>query len=66
MTPEPPSQARGQRSRVILESAAIVLSILLAFAIDAGWGERQDRRAETEILQALSTELRLDVGRPSG
>lgn len=48
---------RGRRGRILLEGVVIVLSILLAFAIDAGWDERQERRAEQEILQALSAEF---------
>lgn len=48
---------RGRRGRILLEGVVIVLSILLAFAIDAGWEERQERRAETEILRALSAEF---------
>ena len=57
MKAELPSQPRSRWSRLLLESIAIVLSILLAFAIDAGWDERQDRRAEAEILRALSVEF---------
>jgi hypothetical protein len=57
MKAELPSQPRSRWSRLLLESIAIVLSILLAFAIDAGWDERQDRRAEEEILRALSVEF---------
>jgi len=30
--------------RLVLEATAIVASILLAFAIDAWWDERQDRK----------------------
>lgn len=35
------------------EMAAISLSILAAFAVDAGWETRQDRNAEREILGRL-------------
>ena len=45
--------------RVSVEAAAIVASILLAFAIDAWWAEQQDRRAESEILSRLHTEFAL-------
>jgi hypothetical protein len=38
---------------VVGESAAIILSILLAFAIDAAWDGRQDRAAEREAVLAL-------------
>lgn len=34
----------------------IVLSILLAFAIDAAWDYRGDRKSETELLQSLRQE----------
>jgi hypothetical protein len=38
------------------ESAAIVLSILFAFAIDAGWDYRQDREEERRVLVELREE----------
>ena len=43
--------------RIAVEGAAIVASILLAFAIDALWAEQQDRRAESEILSRLHDEF---------
>ena len=43
--------------RISIEAAAIVASILLAFAIDAWWAELQDRRAESEILSRLHDEF---------
>ena len=57
MEAEGPNRADNPRLRIAVESLAIVLSILLAFAIDAGWEERQDRREEAEILRALSVEF---------
>jgi hypothetical protein len=57
MTAESTDPGRPRLPRVVLESVAIVLSILLAFAIDAGWDERQERRAEHEILEALESEF---------
>ena len=39
--------------RILAESAAIVASILLAFAIDAWWQDRIERQTEREILMAL-------------
>ena len=48
-----------QWKRLSVEAAAIVASILLAFAIDAWWAEQQDRRAESEILSRLHTEFAL-------
>lgn len=52
--------------RLAIESAAIVGSILLAFAIDAWWSERLERIAEREVLSRLYDEFasnrkRLDV-----
>lgn len=45
------------RSRFLLEGVVIVVSILLAFIIDAGWDEWQERLTENDILRALSTEF---------
>jgi hypothetical protein len=39
--------------RITVEAVAIVVSILLAFTIDAWWAERQDRHFEHAALQAL-------------
>jgi len=43
--------------RIFVEAAAIVGSILLAFAIDAWWNDRQDREEEQVILLSLHEEL---------
>ena len=43
--------------RLAVEAAAIVGSILLAFAIDAWWEERMERRAEAGILDTLQKEF---------
>ncbi len=43
--------------RISVEAAAIVVSILLAFAIDAWWDERKDRLEEQEILRSLKTDF---------
>lgn len=48
--------------RIGAESAAIVLSILLAFTIDASWDYRQDRMEEREILLGLEDEYDRFVG----
>ena len=37
------------------EAIAIVVSILVAFAIDAGWDEWQDRQDEAALLVELRT-----------
>ncbi len=43
--------------RVGVEGAAIVLSILLAFAIDAWWTEQQTRAEEQEVLRGLRSDF---------
>jgi len=43
--------------RLSVEAAAIVVSILLAFAIDAWWNERQERAEEREVLESLYVEF---------
>ena len=45
-------------ARIGVEGLAIVASILLAFSIDAWWGERQQQDAERAMLQALLDDLR--------
>jgi hypothetical protein len=49
----------GPRSpfRRLIDGAAIVISILLAFAIDAGWDELQERREEQDILAGVERDL---------
>ena len=44
-------------SKLLLESAVIVFSILVAFAVDAWWSQRQDRVREREYLQLLASDL---------
>jgi len=46
-----------QWKRLSVEAAAIVASILLAFAIDAWWDHRKDLIAEVEILHSLEDEF---------
>ena len=43
--------------RVFVEGSAIVLSILLAFAIDASWAVRQERVVEQEALLNLKSDF---------
>jgi hypothetical protein len=43
--------------RIAVEAAAIVGSILLAFAIDAWWNDHQDRAEEQKILVGLKSEF---------
>lgn len=46
--------------RITVEAFAIVVSILLAFAIDAWWDERGERSEEAEILLGLRKEFLLN------
>ena len=43
--------------RLAVEAAAIIVSILMAFAIDAWWDERQTRIEEQQILHGLKEEF---------
>lgn len=43
--------------RILAEGVIIVVSILLAFGIDAWWDGRQDRRLEAEYLAAILGEV---------
>jgi len=49
--------------RISVESIAIVASILLAFGIDAWWGERLERSQEQILLTRLSTEFSTNLER---
>jgi len=49
--------------RICAESVAIVGSILLAFAIDAWWDERLERRLEAQQLERLHVELATNIER---
>jgi hypothetical protein len=56
--------ARGWRwGRVVAEGLLIVLSILLAFGIEAWWGRRGERNAEVEALQGLRDDFVENLGR---
>lgn len=46
----------------LAEAIAIVLSILVAFGIDAGWDEWQERDDEAEVLVALRAEYQTNLG----
>jgi hypothetical protein len=53
-------------SRHAIEAVVIVLSILVAFAIDAWWDERQDQAARESILRALRNDtaaMQVEVAR---
>ncbi len=43
--------------RLAVEAAAIVVSILMAFSIDAWWDGRKDQLEEQEILVGLEVEF---------
>ena len=43
--------------RLLAEGFAIVVSILVAFAIDAAWDERQERQQLREVLSTLAADL---------
>jgi hypothetical protein len=45
--------------RIVVEGAVIVASILLAFAIDAWWSDRQQHESEHVVLQTLLDDLRI-------
>ena len=49
--------------RIAVEGAVIVVSILLAFAIDAWWEDRGAHAAELEQLVRVSQELEANSGR---
>jgi hypothetical protein len=44
-------------NRLSIEAAVIVVSILLAFAIDAWWADKQERRLEQATLQNLKSDF---------
>ncbi|MGI9628339.1 MAG: hypothetical protein ACR2QM_16010 [Longimicrobiales bacterium] len=48
-------------ARVFVEGFVIVVSILLAFGIDAAWDQHVERREEAEILADLSAEISLNL-----
>lgn len=48
---------KSEIGRAALGGAGIVISILLAFAIDAGWGERSQRLAEEAVINGIREEF---------
>lgn len=48
---------KGQFGSIALEAVAIVMSILLAFAIDASWEQRAQRVEARELLTGLQSEF---------
>jgi len=61
-TPNAPPPPTRELRRILIESVAVVLSILLAFAVDAGWDLRQERRQERDLLLGLLSDL--ETSRP--
>lgn len=49
------------RKNILLEGVVIVLSILLAFGIDAMWDEYKERKEERQILDALQFEFQANL-----
>ncbi len=46
--------------RISAEGVAIVVSILLAFSIEAWWAERQERAEERGLLESLYVEFEVN------
>lgn len=47
--------------KILIEGSVIVVSILLAFGIDAMWDEYKERREEQEVLAALKSEFEINL-----
>ena len=60
------SEPNIQWRRILAEGFVIVASILLAFGIDAGWGERQERIDAREYLAALLVDLEEVIDQAEG
>jgi len=50
-------------SRVLIEGVVIVVSILLAFGIDAWWDRHRDRTDEREAIAQLAADFRANAAR---
>ena len=50
-------------NRIFIEAAAIVGSILLAFAVDAWWEQRKEANRAEELLSALEDEWVIELSR---
>ena len=51
------AQARNRLAFLVAEAVLIVLSILLAFAIDAAWNGRQEAEQRVQLLRAMHTDF---------
>lgn len=62
---DPTMRGRAERSArsFLVEGLVIVASILLAFAIDAGWDELREREQEQRLLAQVTDELGLFIDR---
>jgi len=52
-----PDTQRSPLGKALFEATVIILSILLAFAIDASWENRNEQRAEDRALRTLGAEF---------
>ncbi len=48
-------------NRILIEGSVIVVSILMAFGIDAAWDEYKERQEEQEVLAALKFEYQSNL-----
>lgn len=52
-----PETSRIPWKRILIEAVAIIASILIAFALDAGWDARSERAQEKALLLALAEDF---------
>lgn len=55
------TESRSRLGFLVAEAVLIVLSILLAFAIDAAWDGQQEARQRTELLRAMRADFAATV-----
>jgi len=51
------SESNGRWKRLVAEGAVIVISILLAFGIDAAWDQSQERAFRADLLELLRADF---------
>lgn len=56
-----PDTKRPSLARLALEASVIIGSILLAFALDAWWDERQEVERVSELLEAVAAEFDAEI-----
>lgn len=54
-------EGRSRLRESIREMVVVVVSILIAFGLDAAWDERQERQEERRILESIATDMRWNV-----